>query len=513
MRYRDNNGRSNHLFCMKRIDRNRVIKVLLVVAAVCTTAYLLMLGWFNTLSLDDYGFAVDLSHMTPWQWMERQYMTWQGRFSTFLVSGYIFEVWGRSTSLFSWTIIHLLLGYAVTYLYIRDVLKVKDVVNRCAIAILVSNITIMSVFDISTFYWLCCAGYFLVIYATLMLFYVLFVSKWEGWINTVVALLCALYICGSAENYTPLVLMILGIIWLVNIIKDTKRSSFKEAFSKQWLLFTVCAILGIGFIAMVAAPGNKVRMAQENGDMVGFMHQFNLVMFIKKTIIANVIFMLRVISRSFYWIGGGPLFMYVGKQCRDNEVKILQVKLWKGIGVATLVLLGFIFVAITACVYGLGYYPPLRSMSFISYAIMIYLAYVGCLIGHKMAYKKGQIVNGLVTVCAVCWIAFAGYETYREYPEAKRYYDYVMQRNEQIQQLAEAGSTETLYVDGFVWPEWQNTYSYLRTAINRCVGSKKVVNEPYFPYMVTGLDKNDPECFKNKDIRDYYQAQFDIFEK
>ena len=498
---------------MKEIDWNRVIKVLLVVAAVCTTAYLLMLGWFNTLSLDDYGFAVDLSNMSPWGWMKHQYLTWQGRFSTFLVNGYIFEIWGRSTSLFSWTIIHLLLGYAVAYLYMRDVLKVKNVVNRCALAVLISNITIMSVFEISTFYWLCCAGYFLVIYATLLLFYVLFASKWKVWVNAIIAIFSALYISGSAENYAPLVLMILGIIWLVFLIRDTKLSSFKEAFDKHLLLFIICAILGIGFIAMVVAPGNKVRMAQENGEMVGFMHQFNLVLFIKKTIIANVIFMLRVISRSFYWIGALPIFMYIGKLQQKNKAEILQVKLWKGIGVATLVLLGFIFVAITACVYGLGYYPPLRSMSFVSYAIMVYLAYVGCLIGYKMEDKKGWILNGLVAISAVCWIAFAGYETCREYPEVKRYNDYVTQRNEKIQQLVAEGNTETYYVESFEWPDWRNTYSYLRTAINKCVGSKKVVNEPYFPYMISKFDKENPEDFKSKDVQKYYNAQFAILEK
>lgn len=491
----------------------KVGALLLCIAAICTTAYLLMLGWFNTLSLDDYGFAVDLSHMTPWEWMKNTYMTWQGRFSTFLVSGCIFKIWGHATSLFSWTIIHLLLGYAVAYLYMRDVLKVKNVVSRCALAVLVSNITIMSVFEISTFYWLCCAGYFLVIYATLLLFYVLFVSKWKGWVNTIIAIVCTLYISGSAENYSPLVLMTLGIIWLIVLIRDAKQSSFNEAFCKHWLLFTVCAMLVIGFVVMVVAPGNKVRMVQEDGEMVGFMYQFDLVLFIKKTVVANFIFMLRVISRSLYWIGALPIFMYVGKLIRENKTEILHVNLLKGIVLATFVLLGFIFIAITACVYGLGYYPPLRSMSFVPYVIMAYFAYVGCLIGSKMADKSGPIVNWILTVGTICWIAFAGYEIRKEYPEVKRYHDYVIRRNEQIQQLAAAGSTKTLYVDGFVWPEWRNTYSYLRTAINKCVGSKNVVNEPYFPYMVTELDKNNPGCFKNTDIRDYYKAQFDIFEK
>lgn len=494
------------------MNRELLIKVLLVLAAVCTMAYLLMLGWFNTLSLDDYGFGVDLSYLSPWEWMVRHYMTWQGRFSSFLVSGYIFEIWGRSTSLFSWTVIHLLLGYAVAYLYIRDVLKVKDVVNRVAITVLVSNITIMSVFEISTFYWLCCAGYFLVIYATLLLFYVLFVSKWKEWVNIIIAMVCALYISGSAENYTPLVLMLLGVIWLVVLVRDTKRSSFREAFGKHWLLFIVCAILGIGFIAMVAAPGNKVRM--RNGDeIVGFMHNFNATLFVKKTIIANVIFALRLISRGLYWLGLLPIFMYIGKMMRDNGVVIASDKMGKRILVVTIMLVGFIFIAVTACVYGLGYYPPLRSMSFISFVMVAYLCYVGCLMGFHMEEKKSRFVTALAICSFVAWSVFAGYEFIKEYPEVKRYHDFIYARNALVQQEAENGRTELLYIDAYQAPQWKNTYSYLRTAINKCVGSKKLVEEPYFPYMISELDKNDTEHFKNKDLRDYYNANFKILEK
>ena len=77
---------------MQSINRNVVNKWLISIAAICTTTYLLMLGWFNTLSLDDYGFVVDLSHYTPWEWTKFMYMTWQGRFSDFFVSGLIYNI-------------------------------------------------------------------------------------------------------------------------------------------------------------------------------------------------------------------------------------------------------------------------------------------------------------------------------------------------------------------------------------------------------------------------------------
>lgn len=497
---------------MKQIDWTKMQKGLLLIAAVATTAYILMLGWFNMLCLDDYGFAVDISHFSPWEWTKRMYMTWQGRFSTFMVSGYLFEIWGRSESLFSWTIIHLLLGYGVTYLYARDLLHIKDMVNRIGVTLLVTNITIMSVFEISTFYWLCCAGYFIVIYATLLLFYVIYVAKWKEWLKAIVAIICALYICGSAENYTPLVFMVLGLLWLRDVIRDTKLSSFNVAFRKHWLTFAICAILCIGFIAMVAAPGNKVRM--QNGDeIVGFMHNFNATLFVKKTIVANVIFAFRLISRGLYWLGLLPIFMYVGKMLRDNGVVIASDKMGKRILVVTIMLVGFIFIAVTACVYGLGYYPPLRSMSFISFVMAAYLCYVGCLMGFLMAEKKSRVVTALAICSFVAWSVFAGYEFIKEYPEVKRYHDFIYARNALVQQEAENGRTELLYIDAYQAPQWKNTYSYLRTAINKCVGSKKLVEEPYFPYMISELDKTNPKDFKNKGLGDYYDAQFDILKK
>ncbi len=488
------------------------IKAVIIFAAMSTTAYLLMLGWFNTLSLDDYSCAVDINNYSPLEWMKLEYMTWQGRFSAFFVSGCVFHIWGQSVSLFSWTVIHLLLGYGVLYLYTRDVLHIKDVTNRIGITILVTNIAIMSIFEISTFYWLCCAGYFLVIYATLLLFYVIYVAKWKEWVKAIIAILCALYISGSAENYTPLVLMVLGLLWLRDVIRDAKLSSFNDAFSKHWLAFTVCAILGIGFIAMVAAPGNRVRM--QNGDkIVGFMHDFRLGLFVKKTIIANVIFALRLISRGLYWVGLLPIFMYIGKMMHGNRMSIASDKVWKRILIATILLVGFIFIAVTTCVYGIGYYPPLRSMSFISYAVVAYLCYMGCLIGHQIAEKKSKWVTILAVCCFTGWSGFAGYEFVKEYPEVKRYNDFISTRNALIQQEAERGRTELLYVDAYEAPNWKNTYSYLRTTINKCFGSNKVVDEIYFPYMISNLDKHNPDDFMNKGLQDYYKINFKILER
>ena len=497
---------------MKKIDLRGVIKVLLFLAAVCTTSYLLMLGYYNSLSLDDYGFAVKLSHMTPWEWTKNMYMTWQGRFTGFFVSGYIFKIFGRPESLFLWTIIHLFLGYLIIYLYVRDVFGTKDRLTGWSIAVLVENVTIMSVFEISTFYWLCCAGYFLTIYASLLLFYSLFYATWRILPKSLISVVCAMYISGSAENFTPLILLILGIIWIFVIVHDTKSYSFKIAFINNWLLFVVCVILFIGFLIMVSAPGNMNRLIEDDG-IVGFMYDFRLSLFIKKTIIANTIFSLRLISRSLYFLCMFPIFSYIGKELGD-EHSISKKYFVRKVGLATILLFSFIFISVTVCVYGTGYYPPLRAMSFVPYFVMVYTAYVGYLSGMMMAHNHFSImVNRMMIVSCFGWMLFSCYEFAREYPIVKEYHSYIVQRDNKISDLAKERYEGLYYIEAYNPPLWMNTYSYIRAALKICIGSSNVVREPYFPYVISELSKDDPQDLRNKGLGDYYNANFNILTK
>lgn len=485
------------------------IKVLLCLAAAATTAYLLMLGCYNTLSLDDYGFAVDMRTNTPYSWMKQMYMTWQGRFSDFLVSGIVFKLFSCHSSLWVWTIIHLALGYLVVGLYIKNVVKVNDSCLLFGITILLTNVAICSVFELRTFYWLCCAGYFLVIYATLLLIYVLFFAQWKLWLRYMVAIVSSVYISGSAENYTPLVLLVLGVIWLLNIMKDAKGTSFAQAFGKHQILFVVCAILGIGFLAMLFAPGNKVRMNQ-GGQIVGFMHQFVLVPFIKKTIVANFVFGLRLFSRGLYVLGVLPLALWIGAKMKENNEVVKVDFVWKRVLWITIGLIGFTFVAVTSCVYGIGYYPPLRSMEYMLFVVMVWVTYCGVLLGYCYAEKCKRCFTCLAVLCLCMWIGYGSYFFIKEQPAAKHYYEYITSRDAKIKQLAMEGNTEAVTIEPLTLPRWLNTYSYVRNAVNRCVGSKKVIQENYFPYMTSDLCDN-PDDFKNKGLQQYYNADFEIY--
>ena len=148
-------------------NKNVWLKVGLLMAALASTAYLLMLGWYNTLSLDDYGFVADIEEQGQWQ----------GRFSAFFVSSCLMLLFGRMTNLLCYTLFQILVGVSVIGLLIKWTLPRIDRFVLWACAFLVNNIAVMAVLEPSTYFWLCCLGYFLVAYATVLLVGLLFFSK------------------------------------------------------------------------------------------------------------------------------------------------------------------------------------------------------------------------------------------------------------------------------------------------------------------------------------------------
>ena len=77
-------------------SKDRIITTIcLSLFAIASTAYLLMLGWNNALSLDDYGYVFLVENNGVLGMMRMAYQGWQCRFSTFFVNGLVFLLFGR----------------------------------------------------------------------------------------------------------------------------------------------------------------------------------------------------------------------------------------------------------------------------------------------------------------------------------------------------------------------------------------------------------------------------------
>lgn len=486
---------------MNRIQKfaSVLCRLAIVASIVCSTAYLLMLGWYNNFLLDDYSFIAEVDNGGVWGLTKNAYLGWQSRFSTFYVLGWILEIWGHASNLIGYTIVLLVLGYGTIYYALRNITKLNDRWLLVGSSILITNVAIMAYLEISTFYWVCCALYTLSTYAAIILIVAIFFSKGKLWSRWIAVVVCSLYLCGGAENFTPLVIAALGIMLLAQMIQS--RSCVFWKTQEQRMMITSLLLLAIGFIIVIKGPGTNGRAIGENP--VGFMEHFALIPFIKKFAAASVVFAMRVLSRGLYYLLLLPIGMLIGKQMKEAKSKI-----WKQLLISLFVVVAVIELSIAASVYGMGWYASLRAYSFVSFMLAALVLYWGVQIGRSRETKAVMTT----TISAIVISAMSIYFTRIEYPLVREYHEQIVYCNTAIQDHVKSGSSDPLVLEEIPYPAMPNSYAILRRGINCCRGKTcGAVSAPatYFPYEWYRLSK-DPERWENVSVKRCFNAEFDI---
>lgn len=479
--------------CLKPITN-----VLLIIAASVTTLYLLMLGWYNTLTLDDYVW-IDIENRGIFKWMYHIYMTWEGRWSAFTVDAFLWKIWAHAPNLILFTVLHLALGYITTYCLMKKLLSPKKKNWQLwTYAILMVNIGLLALQEISTLYWLCCPHYIMCVWAFIWLCYMLFLIDQYRWWHIVVIVLMSLYLGGLAETFTPLVIMVLGIKWLYNIIKCKRYNMFQQ--SQDRYLTISLLILVVGFLIMVLAPGNAKRI--ESMSQISLVSQFSLSVFCVKWCKATAILLLRFVSKSLYYAAILLISMYVGyiyKNDLEGRVPILNVKQMLYVLLGICVFLG---ISVAPCVYAMGWYAPLRSFSYMSFVFAFGAIWIGLSLGAKIERPKAAMT--IASIVAICLSGLAGTWIIKEQPVVAGYYDWVMGCRADVQQKIDNQDTTPYYAKEYVFPAERNTYSRMC----KLAGKNRI--EYQYPYMRFQLT-TDPKCWKNASFQEYMHADFDIY--
>lgn len=471
--------------------------LLLLLAALISTAYLLMLGWYNTLTLDDYAWS-DIESRGVLNWMYYIYMTWEGRWSAFTTDACIWKIWAHASNMILFTVLHLAIGYITTYCLLRKILSGKRFDWLLLIfSVLVVNLSILALQEISTFYWLCCPHYVMCVWAFIWLYNLLFLTTHIKWWHVLFIVLLSLYLSGLAETFTPLVIMVLGIKWLLNIFKD-KRYNFLQQPSDRYLTISLI-ILVIGFAIMVFAPGNKVRV--ETMSENSFINHFVLTTFCYKWVKATAILLLRFISKSLYYAAILLISMFVGYKHQENMRNNAVILDTKQILLVITGLLLFFAISVAPCVYAMGWYAPPRSFSYMSFAFAFCTMWIGMSIGAQSQHPNLIII--MTDVVALCLTILASIWIVREQPIVSKYHDWVMECRADIQQKIDSKDTTPYVAEEYLFPTERNTYSRM------CLIMGKNRIEYQYPYMLFNLTK-DPTHWKNMALKEYMHADFDI---
>lgn len=491
------------MFADTKMKKGEISTWLLGAAAVASTIYLLLLGWYNVLSLDDYGSIADVENMGLIGFSHDMYMSWQGRWSAFFVDGIYYKIWGRASNLITFTIFQLIIGYATVYCLLRKLFVKRILWETASTSVLFVNLAILALQEISTFYWLCCPHYILCVWAFIWLYYLLFLLDQSRWWHVICIVLLSLYLSGIAETITPLVIMVFGLRWLYNIIVAKRHNMFKLRQDRN-LTYSLI-FLSVGFLAMVMAPGNSTRInSMSTTSMVG---NFTLSIFIVKWCRATIVLGLRFISKSLYYISIAIIAAWLGYKHQDNSQLASMVWDGKKIIYVTLALAAFFAISVAPCVYAMGWYAPTRSFSYMSFVLTAYFVWIGSSIGNNI--KRPIIIecaNILVAVslciCSFGWIV-------REQPALAAYNGWVKKCQTEICRKVREGDKTPYMIQNSSYPAELNTYATMRNALNKMLGSSRTYTEYQYPYMMFIVDE-DPLDWKNQGLGRYYHVDFEI---
>ena len=482
-----------------------LVKMSIVVAVLSSSAYLIMLGRYNTLLLDDYGFVADVDEGGAFGLMRNAYLYWQCRFSGFYVLGWLMKIWGHSANLVGYTIFMLLLGYASIYYALKNVVKIQDKWLLFGISALVTNVSIMAYLEMSTFYWMCCALYTLSVYAAIALVIAIFYDKGTLWKRWLIVTICSLYLCGGAENFTPIVIALLGLVLLYQMTALRTWVFWKN--TEQKMMLVSMAILVIGFVAVIAGPGTKSNPDGRGSN--GFMTHFVLIPYMVQLTKASVIFYMRLLSRGLYYVLLFPLGWLLGVKMKDAN-NTVTLEIGRALFFSVIIFFCAIELSIAASVFGMGWYAPLRSYSFVSFLVAVLVMYWGVICGLNHNGRKIGIICVIVTNLTLAGISV--YFSRAEQPMVADIHAQIENIHAQIIAHKQSNSTEPFTVKAVEYPYIPNTYAIMRTTVNRSLGKQSVqIADPslYFPYERFSLTM-DPENWKNKGLQQYHCAKFDI---
>jgi len=486
----------------------KITELLLWISAIVTLSYICMLGFYNTLSLDDYGYVYRLETQGFFESIRTVYNGWQCRFSTFFMNNIIFLIFGRASNLVGVTLIMLALGYVTFGLLFDGIIKKYSIALSNSVmfasTILLVNLGVMSYLESNTFFWLCTLNYTFSSYMAILLVYSVFYSRLTIAARWILAVFCSIYIGGTAENFTPMILLVFVIVLLCRICKNNNICFFSDNMCR--MLFISSLVMLAGFVIVIIGPGNKNKFELLGADTNLTKNLFDI-NFLSNTIHLYIRMLKMQLSKSLFFISLVIVFFVAGLNSKTFQSSNFKIK---EVVIAFITILLFIFVEVAICVYGTGgVYADLRAFSFISFVIIIPLCCLSFEFAMSLTDKNKKTINYISLTGLLCIITSYSVFFINDKPLAKQYYREITERNNLIEKEVKKGRIEPLVVEP-ITENWENdTYSRFRNMANWIIGSDNRYYKGHELYKPSLLDKN-PNDWKNNDLKNYYNASFNI---
>lgn len=464
---------------------------LLILAAITSVIFLHIVESFNDITLDDLGFALLLHKESLWKFIIEIYLTWQGRFMGFLMTGLQMKSYFLFNSMMPFSVVLYIVNIFLVSKAMTNFFSLKPFYSAL-LAIILFQIYIYSMLDISSYFWLCTRGYTLIISLSLFAFSILFVSGNTAWYDYPVLLITFAFLGCSNEIFSPVLIFMMSCVLLYKFHKSGYKIGSLVSGNRK-LVFSL-AVAIVFFLLMVVAPGNLIRMSVHAKDSDLVFSDYILAAGKTSIHLAKLLFL-----KIHYFLAAGIILFAVHQQVNTRSTVKENVNSLKRILLYTAASVTLYLLSVLLNTYAVGAKVPLRAFN---HANLICFLFIGFSL---YEYVTSSLMNKLIIYglpLSLMFVIFCNvYNTCNNIPELRKYRDSVNIRMARLEMLRSVGNIETIKLESLNPAEFHSVDDLWKFVIPRY--SHRILLKP-------NEVSNSTAYHYNKAYREYYKLDFDV---
>ena len=418
-----------------KIRYDRLLQAMLLLVNLAFMAYWCILAFYSRPHYDDLHFLLRMREMSVCDFVKHFYLTRSGRFVVYGIDAVVSNITDALGCHILWALAYYVIGVGLCWMVVKDM---KSYVSRFGLFMgtcFIYNLYVLTNIDFPVFYWTCAMMYYLSMPCSLLLMKFLNLKQ-LNWTQWMIFITIVLFIGGSYETYTPIVLFLMFINGMYYWHSNTW--SVKET----WAVPQVRRIVGTAIILLVllaiviAAPGNYVRM----NSCEEFIHPVGLLGWVKAIGEAVGLFVYFMVFYVPYYLVAFILAFYAGCKSEGELLPVSKVKLVVWIGIGFMVLLILLSLPNVYLYNGFGIqrtYTPAVLLLLLAFVAVGYV--LG--LGRRSNWAGWCSICGLIVMFAIMCVNVA-FDT----PTAREYARAVDNRIEELCLLRDKGQKETVTV-------------------------------------------------------------------
>jgi hypothetical protein len=405
--------------------------VLIWIAAITAFSFLLMVELFNRLALDDLLFANLLKDKSIWNLIKEMYIGWSGRFMVFLFTGIQMKSYLLFNSMFPFSIVIYSVNIVLVSKALINFFKMPTL-KSILFSIILFQLYVYTMFDISSYFWLCTKIYTLLMSLSLFVLSDLICSKKESVLNFVILFLSFALLGCSYEIYAPIIILLIGLVLLFKFY--SVQFSIKMLVSKNRKLIFSFFVGTLFFVIMLIAPGNWVRLSLYSTDV-----NLNLGQFFSITIVNSIhIIKLLFFKLHYFLFTIVILLVLINQKSPKINTTATKKSVLKGILYYYFIAIGLCLLSIGLNTFAIGKHMEMRAFNHINLLLFLFIAFSLFEISRKYCFEKG--ISYLFPITLLIIIVLNTYNLFSNYSELDAYAKSEKERQEYLEKLNKGGN-------------------------------------------------------------------------